>query len=251
MAMAFGDHHGMHDMHHDHAATMAVSDASVADDSTPSHKLCQSAMGMVMYMEGFQWTLKGKGTCLNFFFESWMLDTAPKFVAAMVCVVAMGIATEGISRWKHDVAQKARETDSRRNTINDNRLRVMHTCLQGLSIMSAYMLMLVVMTYSLELLSCVILGLMIGYYIFDGDSLHHRGGTPCCNFLEGGGSDGTEAGTSLTEALLPRTTSLGGGSDSDNNVSRPTTISNGTLGINGHSCCNDDGVDNQNEEEGI
>jgi hypothetical protein len=267
LAMDFEMHDdmGMHNMHmhhsnHDHASMMAMGDASQGGHLL----LCSSSEnmgGMVMYMEGFQWTLKGEGSCLNFFFASWKLDTYSKFFIAMVCVVSMGIATEGINRWKHNVAQSAKSrTTTRtdlcsRNSDNNNYAAMQHTCLQGLSILSAYLLMLVVMTYSLEFLSCVIVGLMIGHYVFDGDSLHRGGGTPCCTFLEttGGESDGNdtqEAGTSLTEALLSRTTL------SDSDVSAPATTSNDTLVLgtssNGHSCCsNEDGVGSQNEEEGI
>lgn len=233
------DHHGMHGMNHDHASMTGM--GSMGDDaSSHGHLLCQSDMGMIMYMEGFQWTLKGEGSCLNFFFESWKLDTIPKFLAAMVCALAMGVATEGINRWKHNVAQQSKRTDNGFRVGTDGRkLRLMHSCLQGLSILSAYLLMLVVMTYSLELLFCVILGLMIGYYVFDGDSLHHGGGTPCCNFLEG--SDGTEAGSALTEALLTTTTSTGGDLDETTRIDAPAS----------YSCCNEEGVGSQNEEAAI
>ena len=182
--------------HHDHAAMMATSHSGVSDGSSLTHLLCQSDMAMVMYMDGFRWTLKGDVACLNFLFESWKLDTVVKFAAAMACVVAMGVATVGINRWKHNVFEKARRSHSRRDPRNGSRLRVFHTFLQGLSILSAYVLILVVMTYSLELLFCVILGLMIGYYVFYGDAINHNGGTPCCIFLEGGGSDNTETRTS-------------------------------------------------------
>ena len=274
MAMEFEMHdhmdtmHTMHDMHHgnhDHASMMAMGD----DSQGGEHLLCSSdgmAGGMVMYMEGFQWTLQGEGSCLNLFVASWKLDTYWKFFAAMVCVVGMGIATEGINRWKHTAAQAAnayaRTTNSTNNSNHHHHqyAAMQHTCLQGLSILSAYLLMLVVMTYSLELLSCVIVGLMIGHYVFDGDSLHRgTGGTPCCTFLEtrttgttgersdDNGNGTTEAvGSSLTDPLLSRTT------PSDNNGSTTlATTSKGTLVVN--SCCsNEDGAGtSQHEEEGI
>mmetsp|Transcript_3208 Transcript_3208/g.7321 ORF Transcript_3208/g.7321 Transcript_3208/m.7321 type:complete len:265 (+) Transcript_3208:98-892(+) len=252
-----------HHQHHQHhlddgdgdfpslTMSMAVNDV---DDTLPQSSedpFCISDMGMVMYMDGFRWTLKRGTSCLNFFFPSWTLDTLPKFIFAMVCVVAMGIATEGISRWKHDVAQKSkRALDLRRpgapgnhtGTNSGRRLRRMHTCLRGLSILSAYLLMLVIMTYSLELFCCAILGLMIGHFFFDNDSLHHGGGTLCCEFLEGGGSGSPEGGDgSLAEALIPRTPS------GENEVS-----SNGADYARAHSCCDDDtGVGEQSRESVI
>jgi len=265
MEFEMHDHMDMHnmDMHmhhsnHDHASMMAMG-GDANDASSSHHLLCSSdgMGGMVMYMEGFQWTLKGEGSCLNFFFASWKLDTHSKFFAAMVCVVGMGIATEGINRWKHTVAQTAKARNNNNNNHNHHYAAMQHTCLQGLSILSAYLLMLVVMTYSFELLSCVIVGLMIGHYVFDGDSLHRgTGGTPCCTFLEtttgersdgnGNGNGTMEAtGSSLTDPLLSRTTP----SDNDGSTTFATT-SNGTLVVN--SCCsNEDGVGSQNEEEGI
>ena len=208
------NHDGMmhdHSMMHDHG---------MMDNSGASqHLLCpQDGMGMIMYMEGFRWTLKGGGSCLNFFVASWKLDTTPKFLLAMVCVVLMGIATEGIARWKHSVGQKYQSASNLRET-NLRKLYLLQTGLQAATILSAYLLMLVVMTYSLELLLCVVGGLMIGYYIFDGDVIRHGGGSVCCNFLEACGEESAEFAptdaatpTNLTESLLPRTTNDGFGS---------------------------------------
>jgi hypothetical protein len=168
------------------------------DDHIPlsdgASSFCEG-MGMVMYMEGFQWSL-AKGTqhsCLNFYFPSWTLNTRNKFIAAMICIVLMGILTEGIGRFKHDISKKARRlqslsTSRSRNGSNgvfslQNRLWYIQTILQGLSVFMAYVLMLVVMTYSLEMLCCVILGLVIGYFVFGGD-LYQHSSSPCCQFLE-------------------------------------------------------------------
>mmetsp|Transcript_4478 Transcript_4478/g.10810 ORF Transcript_4478/g.10810 Transcript_4478/m.10810 type:complete len:224 (-) Transcript_4478:462-1133(-) len=220
--MGMGDHHAMHDMHHDHASM------TMADDS---HNALCNEMGMVMYMDGFHWTLKGDQSCLNLFFGSWTLNTVPKFIGAMLLVVALGIATEGINRWKHSV-----NMNSNRNNNNNNKL--IKACLQALSIASAYLLMLVVMTYSLELLLCVVLGLMIGYYVFDGDAIHHSG-TPCCNFWQ------EEPETTMTQALLPRTTdeNMDGPSRTTTAITREDTF---------ESCCSniEDAVDSNETGDG-
>jgi len=109
--MDHGDHHTM-EMHHDHAemsTTMMMSD--IADENSPS--FCHG-MGMIMYMEGFQWTLKRKSSCLNFYFPSWKLDTIHKFIAAMLCVFIMAIMTEGIARLKYDISHRAKKRSTRR-----------------------------------------------------------------------------------------------------------------------------------------
>lgn len=101
----------------------------------------------------------------------------------------------------------------------------------------AYVLMLATMTYSLEILICVISGLMIGYFVFGGD-LYNHAGSVCCQFLEDD-DDRTLA------------SSNDGPDDDENeedssNIDRhrqgyqsPSSAFNETGG--GESCCNDTG----------
>lgn len=222
------NHHDMHGMNNGHSSMNMDMDMDMdmdmnmdmdmgmgmGDDS--QHMLCKD-MGMVMYMDGFHWTLKGDHSCLNLFFGSWTLDTIPKFLMAMLLVIGLGVATEGINRWKHSV-----------NHGSQGSSQHLRAGLQALSIASAYLLMLVVMTYSIELLLCVVVGLMIGYYWFDADEIHHGGGTPCCNFLESG-----ETGDNMTQALLSSETTNGNGLSTSNDVEETF-----------ESCCN-------NNENGI
>jgi Ctr copper transporter family len=147
-------------------------------------------------MDGFQWTFKRQSSCLNFYFPSWTLDSQTKFILAMVCVILMGVFTEAIGRFRHDINKKARRITSTRQL---NRLWYLQTCLQGINAFMAYVLMLATMTYSLEILGCVILGLMIGYFVFGGD-LYNHAGSVCCQFLEDEEEDPT-VGT-MTGAIL-------------------------------------------------
>ena len=260
-------HGGMHDTttttttittHHDHSSWF----------SSSSHLLCgDDDMGMVMYMDGFRWTLRGdtenNGGCLNLLFASWRLNTVPRFLLAMVGVFALGIATEGIRRWRHELSvrqqqqqqqQQQQEQPPFSNASTTSTIRrqrrfraLQQVCLQGLGLLSAYLLMLVVMTYSYELLSCVIGGLVAGYCWFDNDLLQNGGGgggTPCCNSLleTGPAAGGRDAATAPTEAdllaepLLPRTTTSA--TDEDDHAEQ--------------SCChNDAGYGATDGEEGI
>ena len=266
-------------MMHDHVSVM-VDDANHDDDR--HLLLCSSSndTGMVMYMEGFRWTLKGGGSCLNFFVASWKLNTVPRFVASMVVVLVLGIATEGIARWKHtnamawkkkqQTANNANHNNNNNNNRNRNRRRLralQQACLQALSILLAYLLMLVVMTYSLELLLCVLGGLMVGYYVFDGDELHHGGGgSICCSFLLDNDDDEaaataatgtTDSNNTMTEALLPRPSS-DDTSDDDGVLFGSTrtrrTSHNGQSESYDVPCCNNnnnDGGDQNVAEEAI
>eukprot|EP00537_Pseudo-nitzschia_pungens_P010080 CAMPEP_0172391928 /NCGR_PEP_ID=MMETSP1061-20121228/8212_1 /TAXON_ID=37318 /ORGANISM="Pseudo-nitzschia pungens, Strain cf. pungens" /LENGTH=384 /DNA_ID=CAMNT_0013122673 /DNA_START=432 /DNA_END=1586 /DNA_ORIENTATION=+ len=299
-------------MHHDHSGMMTMSSSSSPSSSSTTTTMeamvdfasdtiassghetfCDAGMGMVMYMEGFHWTLApprnnnnnnnnhndnhGQRNCLNLYFESWTLDTRLKFFAAMVLVVVLGIVTEGLGRWKHEVAKQQQQLQQQqqqqlwqsRPRSRSERLYWTHTVLQGLSILSAYLLMLVVMTYSLELFSCVIAGLTIGYRVFGGETFRHGGGggagTLCCDFLRDepqsqsqsqppspspsqtqpdsdSDSDAyTNRRVSLTERLLPRTVEPNGGTL----VGATATAGNGYsyygTNSNGHSCCSSNG----------
>ena len=224
-------------------------------------------------MEGFQWTLKRKSSCLNFYFPSWKLDTIHKFIAAMLCVFIMAIITEGIARLKYDISHRAKKRSTRRrhrhrrlasvnNNDNDNynKLWYIQTFLQGMNALFAYILMLVIMTYSLELLCCVIMGLMVGYFVFGGELYNHGAGSPCCNFLETEEEDddddndnerddeGTTTMITLAEALLPTLADNNDDDDDGNNNNNDDNYEEGTHrgyggnsndDVNEHSCCKD------------
>jgi hypothetical protein len=228
------EHHHNHVemMMHDHHQMMMMGMGSMNDDDASSsgdNVFCQG-MGMVMYMEGFQWSLWRKETqphsCLNFYFPSWTLDTRTKFIGAMICIVVMGIATEGIGRLKHDVNKEARKVSATSTrsantaTAIQDRLWYVQTLLQGCSVFMAYVLMLIVMTYSLEMLCSVIVGLVLGYFIFGGD-LYNHASSPCCQFLEDEDEDDNGEGTvtaTLMRALLSTTTRNSEDDDNNNDV---------------------------------
>ena len=129
-------------------------------------------------MEGFQWALKGESSCINLFFVSWTLDTAGKFIIGMLGVVLLGIGTEGISRIRHGVVNKARSCPPEEHL----KYTLIQTGLHGLHAFSGYMLMLATMTFSCEMMLSVIIGLMIGYYSFGRTEVVSA--NPCCAFLE-------------------------------------------------------------------
>lgn len=183
----------------------------------PFFLFCFGYYSSFRYMDGFQWTLKGKGGCLNFYFPSWTLDTVSKFVTAMIVVVLLGIITEWIARLRHDVSKHHRRmvVVGRRRRVSD-RLWYLQTALHGMNALCAYILMLATMTYSLELLCCVISGLVIGYWIFGGDSYTHAG-SPCCAFLDDDcdGSNNRDDGTVLTSEFLSTYVDGGNGNNTE------------------------------------
>ena len=147
-----------------------------------SDAFCNANMGMVMFMDGFRWALKGGGSCLNLYFPGWTLDSRGKIIASMIGVLVLAILTEAISKYRHRLSQRAKKTYFQ--SPEAKTLRLTQTSLHGLHALTGYVLMLATMTFSLELMLCVIIGLVIGYAIFGGDQYSHVTTNPCCAFLE-------------------------------------------------------------------
>jgi Ctr copper transporter family len=161
----------------------------------------------------------------------------------MISTVALAVAVEGIAKLRHVVAVRAaaaaakaqqhRQQRQRQPMSQQRRpsgssasssrnvssywwhsrhhrrvaLRYTLPLLHGVQAFSGYILMLVTMTYSIELLLCVVLGLTLGYYLFFVRSiviaatatpdtslamqreetvhlLQHVATNPCCDFLQ-------------------------------------------------------------------
>lgn len=187
---------------------------------------------MVMYMDGFSWSLKGGESCINLYFGSWTLDTRGKFFLGMVGVVLLGFFTEFVSRLRHDLAKKAK------GSANEDHFKysLLQTGLHGLHALSGYLLMLATMTFSCELMLSVIAGLMTGYYHFGGATFNTS--NPCCAFLEDESDAPTGYGATddaALEPLLPR-------SDSEQSAS--------DLLLDGECCRNGAGNSGDPEEAG-
>jgi hypothetical protein len=211
-------------------------------------------------MDGFQWTLKQQSSCLNFYFPSWTLDSKQKFLVAMLAVIGMGVFTEAIGRLRHDVNVRARKITllaatassgtRRRHQRYLHRLWYLQTLLQGVNAFMAYVLMLATMTFSLEILGCVILGLMIGYFVFGGD-LYNHAGSVCCQILEDDSvGDGATVGT-MTGANVVLASDASENGDHDEAVNTSNDTGGGrmsvfsTLADSADSCCSEH---NNNDE---
>jgi hypothetical protein len=133
-------------------------------------------------MDGFQWTLKGGASCINLYFPGWTLNTQGKMIGAMVGVFFLAMVTEAISKMRHNLSREARllsTSQAKRKQILAGQM-----ALHGIHALTGYIVMLATMTFSLELLLCVISGLTVGYVMFGGESYNHVSTNPCCAFLE-------------------------------------------------------------------
>lgn len=149
---------------------------------------------------GFRFSLRRNQSCLNLLFPSWTLTTETKFYIAMMGVFLLAVSVEGFSKLRHRVVRAARQNASLGQTSKALWLRSTVTLLHGMQALLGYTLMLVTMTFSLELLMCVVAGLAVGYAIFfqqmgclfdasdDGvdsvsDEARHVTSNPCCEFM--------------------------------------------------------------------
>mmetsp|Transcript_9761 Transcript_9761/g.21437 ORF Transcript_9761/g.21437 Transcript_9761/m.21437 type:complete len:624 (-) Transcript_9761:140-2011(-) len=159
--------------------------------------------GTTMYMDGFQWTAASPdATCLTFLFKSWILDTKWKFILACVGAVLLGLSIEVINAVRRRFAKKKNSAPARWMTY----------LLQAVTLLLAYIIMLLIMTYSLELFLASILGLALGPVLGACTSRgsgncgvqdptlrenlapggepgaaasSHQGGAPCCRAAQG------------------------------------------------------------------
>ena len=124
-------------------------------DQMPPSGFCKG-MFMVMSMSGFQWSLTGYGDCLSYFAPGWKLDERSKFQGAMIYTFLLGVVAEGsyalpLTTWTHMPKRFERATNS---------------LLYGLQRFMTYIIMLIAMMYSWELLIAALCGLMVGRLLF-------------------------------------------------------------------------------------
>lgn len=150
--------------------------------------------GMVMYMDGFHLALDASSPekkCINLWLTGWTLDSVEKFYGAMFVVVMLGIATEGMGALRIRAHKKMlRRTQMHQSEAEKRKqtrlLKLKNTGFHGIQGLLGYMLMLAVMTYSIEMLFSCLCGVMLGYNIFYSDLSSIPPGmnsNPCCDFM--------------------------------------------------------------------
>jgi len=104
-----------------------------------------------------------------------------------VFVFLLSFATEGCSKFRHTMSlQWPRQQQSRRMR------QIFISALHGVQALLGYVVMLATMTFSVEILLSVVLGLSCGYYYYFAGELGLEGHVttnPCCSFLQSEGDD--------------------------------------------------------------
>eukprot|EP00978_Attheya_sp_CCMP212_P003699 scaffold7778_cov45-Attheya_sp.AAC.2 len=148
-----GVHHGH--VHPGHDETMEP------DDDVSFCK--RSEHPMVMFMDGWHWSMFGtsRTECLAFYFSRWNLDTYAKFAGALFVAMLLSILTEGLSNLRQ-AAHKWLPRGKCRKAV----ILIIHV----LQNFMGYIIMLASMAYSMELTLAVVVGLMLGHFLFFDDS---------------------------------------------------------------------------------
>eukprot|EP00550_Attheya_septentrionalis_P003080 CAMPEP_0198283378 /NCGR_PEP_ID=MMETSP1449-20131203/2987_1 /TAXON_ID=420275 /ORGANISM="Attheya septentrionalis, Strain CCMP2084" /LENGTH=682 /DNA_ID=CAMNT_0043979963 /DNA_START=351 /DNA_END=2399 /DNA_ORIENTATION=+ len=118
---------------------------------------------MVMFMDGWHWSMFGtsRTECLAFYFSRWNLDTYAKFAGALLVAMLLSILTEGLSNLRQ-AAHKWLPRGKCRKAV----ILIIHV----LQNFMGYIIMLASMAYSMELTLAVVVGLMLGHFLFFDDS---------------------------------------------------------------------------------
>lgn len=139
---------------------------------------CNTKVATSMYMQGFT-TTSSHNACVVLFFQGWVLDTRLKFVIGCIFVVFLGICTQGAIRLRSLLV-----SGRRKRLLKD---KVVDSAMFGLNVVLGWTMMLVAMTYSVELFSCATLGLVVGNFAFAEASESKILGSPCCNAVNDSG----------------------------------------------------------------
>ena len=130
--------------------------------------------GTDMFMDGYQLVLFGSDSlCLNFLFPSFTLSSRAKFCCALLVCFALGVAVEVLTSFRRKVFKQSRKRGkSARGTL---------TALHGAQALLGYLLMCLAMSYSVEVLGAVVLGLMAGHYGVNDENHFSEKADPCCD----------------------------------------------------------------------
>ena len=128
-------------------------------DHDPDQFCMDMGMPMVMYMRGFHMSTSRKKMlpCLSYYFRTWVLRDSGHFTGALGYSFLLALLTQGLSAVravvvKHIVAKRTRKI----------LLVILYTVQQFMG----YLIMLIAMMYSVELLFAVVVGVALGNRIF-------------------------------------------------------------------------------------
>ncbi|KAL1519440.1 hypothetical protein AB1Y20_022962 [Prymnesium parvum] len=139
------------------------------------HQSGGGCVGIDMEMTGFQWSEWPDGECVIFLLSQFSLDSPIKFRVAFFVTILIGIANEALIAIRRGPCSF--DKAGRRSRAVGTIVTVLLFALQSII---AYILMLIAMTYQLQLFLAVITGLAIGHALFNVAYPVSASADPCC-----------------------------------------------------------------------
>jgi hypothetical protein len=147
--------------------------------------------GVSMFMEGFvsiSQEKEGSTACVNILFKDWTLNTKVKYAFGCIGVFLLGIFIEMLTMIRRRLYKEVEWSRNR-----DIAMVIIHS----LQVLLSYFIMLIAMTYSVELFCMVCSGLVVGYIIFNLSAPPVENTDPCCAHI-----DSVDDSTILYDKLL-------------------------------------------------
>jgi hypothetical protein len=126
---------------------------TMGNGTTSAADFCYATgMRMTMNMDGFHFFAQGQH-CLAFFFRNWLLSDQAKFYGAVVYAFLLAFLVE---------ASSALRVHLERHFYR----KLSHTFVYALQALLGYLIMLICMSYNIQILLSVVAGLMVGNLVF-------------------------------------------------------------------------------------
>lgn len=136
------------------------------------NRYCTGALSM--FMTGFEVSGKQETPCIILLFQSWILDSRLKIILACLGIVIFGIFIEFLIFLRRQLQTNAYFCK------NPTYKKIIMIGMFGLNISLGYLAMLIAMTYSFELFIAMVIGLTVGYAIFNVNAPVGESADPCC-----------------------------------------------------------------------
>ncbi|KAJ8599896.1 hypothetical protein CTAYLR_002814 [Chrysophaeum taylorii] len=139
---------------------------------TTSGEFCNGNYSMDMKMEGFKtiWVDRGDTGCVVMFNSGWVVRSRLDFLYAFVALMIAGAGSEVLGYARRQLRPK--HMSARQKLF----VAVAFTA----HVILGYLLMLCAMTYQVEFLVAVSVGLGLGHFVFNADAPVNERPDPCC-----------------------------------------------------------------------
>ena len=158
-----------------------------------------NGFNVAMYMAGFTGPGDSTDACLTFLFIDFVLDSPVKYAGACFGTILLGICVEFVvklrRRYKAKHAGKQHLKSFKAGILS----------LYALQVTLGYLAMLIAMTYAYVFFIMIVMGLVIGYGLFNMNIPVTEYTDPCCNYettTSETSSDGTASGVENGNAIV-------------------------------------------------